>query len=46
LQLRSICHIQRSWFSVPSGRMASGACSWNIHLMAFSGMPGAAQGEA
>jgi hypothetical protein len=36
--------IQRNWNHEPSSRMASGACRWNIHFMAFSGIPGAAQG--
>ena len=42
----SICHIHLSWKRVPSGRMESGACFWNIHLMALSGTPGAAHGDA
>ena len=36
--------IQRNWNRLPSGRIESGACFWNIHFMALKGMPGAAQG--
>jgi D-amino-acid dehydrogenase len=34
--------IHFSWNDVPSRPIASGAWRWNIHLIAFSGTPGAA----
>jgi hypothetical protein len=44
VQLASISASHRSWNSVPSGRIDSGASFWNSHLIALIGMPGAAHG--
>ena len=46
MQFPSIATANRSIEGLGVGRMKSGLCRMNSHFSAFSGMPGAAQGEA
>ena len=46
VQLRSICAIHRYWLISAVALIASGAWRCSSHLMALSGTPGAAHGEA
>ena len=46
MQFLSIATAKRSIDGLEVGRMKSGLWRMNSHLSAFSGMPGAAQGEA